>query len=135
MSDLIQHSGGCACGAVRFIVRGEPDRFGLCHCMTCRKAHGAAFNPFVVFRAEQVEVTGAVKPWASSATFTRWFCPECGSRVFGDGDGEYELNVGSFDETGLFTPQYEAWIGRREPWQPALDAPQHAGNRTGDGAG
>jgi hypothetical protein len=42
-------AGGCACGAVRFAVRGAPVRAGLCHCLTCRKAHAAAFNPFVVY--------------------------------------------------------------------------------------
>jgi hypothetical protein len=46
-------SGGCACGKVRFTVTAQPKRVGLCHCMTCRKAHGAAFNPFVVFATEE----------------------------------------------------------------------------------
>jgi hypothetical protein len=36
--------GGCLCGAVRFEVRGGPYRVGVCHCLDCRKAHGAAFR-------------------------------------------------------------------------------------------
>jgi len=43
------HSGGCACGKVRFEARGEPYRVGMCHCLTCRKVHGAPFNFYVVF--------------------------------------------------------------------------------------
>jgi len=50
--------GGCACGAVRFAVRGAPVRVGLCHCLRCRKAHASAFNPFAVFRREQLTVSG-----------------------------------------------------------------------------
>jgi hypothetical protein len=38
---------------------GEPIRVGLCHCLTCRKAHAAAFFPFVIFRKDQVRILGA----------------------------------------------------------------------------
>ena len=36
-------TGGCLCGAVRLIATGAPDRVGLCHCLDCRKHHGALF--------------------------------------------------------------------------------------------
>jgi len=58
MTDLLVRTGGCACGAVRFTTIGEPRRGGLCHCMACRKAHAAAFNPFVVSAPDAVEVIG-----------------------------------------------------------------------------
>lgn len=97
--------------------------------MTCRKAHASAFNPFVVFAAEQVEITGEPKAWESSPGYVRWFCPNCGARVFGGNGGEYEISAGSFDDAGLFAPQYESWTIRREPWQPPLKVPQWRENR------
>ena len=36
-------TGGCVCGKVRFEADGEPDRVGICHCLDCRKYHGALF--------------------------------------------------------------------------------------------
>ncbi len=123
------HEGGCACGAVRFTASGAPRRIGLCHCMTCRKAHSAAFNPFVVFGAADVVVVGELRNWASSAGYTRSFCPTCGSRVFGSDGSEVELSLGSFDSPGTSTPEYELWTGRREPWLNALDVPQFEQNR------
>ncbi len=123
-------TGGCACGAVRFTTRGQPLRVGLCHCLTCRKAHAAAFNPFVVFAPDQVKVTGALATWASSPSYQRRFCRVCGSRVLGVNDGEVELSLGSFDEPGRFAPQYESWISRREPWLAPLPVPQHEHDRT-----
>ncbi|HEY8617432.1 GFA family protein [Phenylobacterium sp.] len=122
-------NGGCACGAVRFTTRGEPARAGLCHCLTCRKAHAAAFNPFVVFRAEQVEVQGETASWESSPGYQRRFCPACGARVVNNNGDEIEISVASFDEVGAFAPQYESWIIRREPWLPPLKVPQYETNR------
>ena len=121
--------GGCACGAVRFRTTGEPKRVGLCHCLTCRKAHASAFNPFVVFDPAQVQVEGETAWWASSAGYVRRFCATCGSRVYAENADEYELSLGSFDEPAQFAPQYESWVGRREPWLATLDVPQHSRNR------
>ncbi|MEW5687961.1 MAG: GFA family protein [Pseudomonadota bacterium] len=122
-------SGGCACGAVRFTVSGAPKRAGLCHCLTCRKAPAAAFNPFVVYEPGAVDVTGEVRIWRSSPDYARGFCGTCGSRVYGGNAGEIELSLGSFDAVGPIAPQYESWVSRREPWLRALDVPQHAANR------
>ena len=135
----VSRSGGCACGAVRFITLAEPKRGGLCHCMTCRKAHAAAFNPFVVYDPKDVEITGAVSAWASSPGYVRYFCGVCGARVLAEnsaagGAQEYELSLGSFDETGWFRPQYESWTVRREPWLAPLPAPQHPRERAIDDA-
>lgn len=122
-------SGGCACGAVRFRSRSEPLRIGLCHCMICRKAHGAAFNPFVVFKAETVEVTGKPLSWFSTPGYDRQFCGVCGSRVIARNGDEVEVSLGSLDQPGLLAPQYESWIVRREPWLRPLDKPQHSRER------
>lgn len=121
---VIERAGGCACGAVRFIARGEPRRVANCHCMTCRKTHGAPFVAFVIYADADVTVDGALSEWRASPTYARCFCPRCGSRVLGRENGETELSLGVFDERGIFTPQYEAWVSRREPWQPALHVPQ-----------
>ena len=121
--------GGCACGAARFTVRGEPKRAGLCHCLTCRKAHAAAFLPFVVFAADRLEVSGPLSAWMSAPGHPRWFCPACGSRVFTGLGDEIEVSIGSFDEPGLFAPGYEAWTPRREPWLAPLNVDQFEKNR------
>jgi hypothetical protein len=51
-------TGGCACGAIRFIAEGEPYRVSLCHCLTCRKQYGAPFGAFVIFPAARVTWSG-----------------------------------------------------------------------------
>jgi hypothetical protein len=112
----IERRGGCACGQLTFHTRGEPLRVGLCHCLTCRKTSGSAFNAFAIFPDDRVEITGAMEGWRASPDSERCFCPRCGSQVLAREGGETEIRLGAFDEPNLFTPTYEAWIGRRERW-------------------
>ena len=122
-------TGGCACGAVRFSTTGEPERSGLCHCLTCQKAHGAPYYPFVVFARSQVELSGPVRSWQSTPGYDRRFCATCGARVGSTSKEEVELIATQFDEPELFPPQYESWTIRRLPWLEALDIPQYLRDR------
>lgn len=105
--------GGCLCGAVRFEATGKPDRVGLCHCLDCRKHHGAPFYAAAVFACGSVEFTGETQDYEG-----RHFCPRCGSSVFARSGDEIELHLGAMDEPNLFNPSYELWTIRRESWLP-----------------
>lgn len=108
-----QVSGGCLCGAVRFIARGRPYRVGLCHCLDCRKHHGALFHASAIFPQDAVTIEGEPGSYAG-----RFFCPTCGSPVFGRSGDEIEINLGSLDAPDPFTPSYELWTLRRAAWLP-----------------
>jgi len=117
-----RRKGSCACGQVQVETRGEPYRVGICHCMNCRKAHGAPFNFYAVFPPEAVTVSGAVIAFASTEHVRRYSCKTCGSPIYSTyyREDEFYVHPGSFDEIGAFTPTYELWTKRREPWLPAL---------------
>ncbi|WP_434045087.1 MULTISPECIES: GFA family protein [Sorangium] len=111
-------SGGCSCGAVRFRLRGEPIRVGLCHCTDCRKVTGSVFLAFAIWPWASFEFTGETRCWEG-----RSFCPTCGSRLFSlrEEEGEAEIKLGCLDEAPAdLSPTYELWIKRRERWLPAL---------------
>lgn len=120
-------TGGCACGKVRFLATGDPDRVGLCHCTTCRKKHGAPYNVFVVYPADRVKFEGEMTGWKSSEHATRYSCARCASPIYMDepNDGVVELHLGSFDDVGIFEPTAEIWTIRREPWLRPLDVEQN----------
>lgn len=127
-----ERTGGCNCGAVRLRLRGAPVRTGLCHCLTCRKETGAPFMAFGVWLHAQATLTGETRSWCAK-TDRRHFCPRCGSTLYGtvDGEEEVEVRLGILDAApaGL-APEYELWIGRREPWlTPVPGAAQHEANR------
>ena len=68
------YTGGCLCGDVRVVAVGEPDRVGICHCMDCRKHHGALFHASAIFDEGAVTIEGEVRGYRG-----RFFCPTCGS--------------------------------------------------------
>ena len=115
-----QVTGGCLCGNVRFVASGRPYRVGLCHCMDCRKHHGALFHASAIFPREAVTISGETREYAG-----RHFCPNCGSTVFGRSADETELNLGSLDAPDQFTPTYELWTIRRESWLPPFPLSRH----------
>lgn len=115
-----QVTGGCLCGAVRFVAAGRPDRVGLCHCLDCRKHHGALFFAAAVYPEAAVTVAGETASYAG-----RHFCPRCGSSVFARSGAEVEVHLGALDAPDQFTPTYELWTVRRESWLPAFPLDRH----------
>ncbi len=113
-------TGGCLCGDVRIEAAGLPYRVGLCHCMDCRKHHGALFHGSAIFPESAVTVEGETRDYAG-----RHFCPRCGSSVFGRSDDEIELNLGALDAPDQFVPTYELWTIRRESWLPPFPLERH----------
>ena len=112
--------GGCLCGAVRIAVTGSPDRVAICHCMDCRKHHGAVFYAAAIFPEGAVSVTGTPRRFGN-----RHFCDACGSSVFAASAGEVEVHLGTLDAPDVFTPEYESWTIRRESWLPPLPVQHH----------
>ncbi len=108
-------AGGCACGKVRFEAEGQPDRVGICHCLDCRKYHGALFFAAAIYPETQVRVSGEPQMYHG-----RCFCATCGSRVFNRSGAELELHLGALDDINVFQPTYELWTIRRESWLPAF---------------
>lgn len=122
-------TGGCLCGDVRIEASGQPYRVGLCHCLDCRKFHGALFHASAIFAERAVTITGETRDYAG-----RHFCPRCGSSVFNRSADEVEINLGCLDAPDQLTPTYESWTVRRESWLPAFPlARSYPGDREGTG--
>lgn len=119
-------TGGCLCGNVRLVAEGRPYRVGVCHCLDCRKHHGALFHASAIFPEDAVTIGGETSHYEG-----RHFCPRCGSSVFGRTADEIEVNLGSLDMPDVFVPTYESWTIRREAWLPQFPvARRYERNRT-----
>ena len=122
-------TGGCLCGNVRVIASGAPYRVGVCHCLDCRKHHGALFSAFAIFPGDAVMIEGETRDYDG-----RHFCPGCGSSVFSRAGDEIEVHLGSLDAPDQLTPTYESWTVRRESWLPPFPLKRrYERNREGTG--
>ena len=113
-------TGSCQCGNVRLVASGAPWRVGICHCLDCRKHHGALFSASAIFPEDAVAVQGEVREYKG-----RHFCPTCGSSVFARTADEMEVHLGALDAPDQLVPTYENWTLRRESWLPQFPLRQH----------
>lgn len=119
------HEGGCACGAVRYRVRGSPRRTSVCHCTFCQRRTGSAFGISVYFRQEDVEILqGELKTYDHRSDETgrllrMEFCARCGGTVtwtlelLPDARG---VAGGTFDDPSWLKIERHLWTRSAHPW-------------------
>jgi hypothetical protein len=114
--------GSCLCGAVRYTVTGETQRFYHCHCSRCRKVSGSGHssNLFVKGRLtwdSGEELIRRYKP-PQAERFTNAFCTNCGARVprFIEQQGMALIPAGSLDDEPGIGPQARIFLGSRAAW-------------------
>ncbi|WP_339411412.1 GFA family protein [Pseudomonas sp. EA_35y_Pfl2_R5] len=115
-----QFTGGCLCGDVRLVASGKPYRVGVCHCLDCRKQHGAIFHASAIFPQAAVTISGETRDYQGHV-----FCPRCGSSVYSQSADEIEVNLGTLDAPDQLIPTYELWTIRRESWLPPFPLTRH----------
>jgi hypothetical protein len=79
----MDHTGGCLCGAVRYVAKGQLRDVVYCHCGQCRRQSGLYFAATAVDKTA-LTLTGdaALRWYAASDHAVRGFCGTCGSVLF-----------------------------------------------------
>jgi len=99
-SETHRLTGGCQCGAVRYLITGPPERVHLCHCRMCQKAVGGPFAALArVRRGDFAWTRGTPAAFASSSLSHRDFCAACGTPLtfrYDDAD-TISVTLGSLD--------------------------------------
>jgi hypothetical protein len=117
MSEL--WTGSCLCGARRYEFEGDPPHSGYCHCDMCKRATGGAFAVLVQARRDKLKWTNEQpSEFRSSPIATRGFCPECGTPLYlqYDGDDLIRVTVGSLDHAERICPAGHYGVESRLPW-------------------
>lgn len=116
-------NGSCACGHVRYEIRGELiGPITYCHCWRCRKHSGSSFGTTVGVRSEDfVLVSGEdrVASWESSPGTHRYFASCCGSPLFKKPDdlpGLLGFRLGTLDSDPEQAASLHFHVGSKAPW-------------------
>jgi hypothetical protein len=122
MSDA--YTGGCACGAVRYEIAGEPVFMNDCQCRDCQRASGTGHGSYLTFPSRAaVKVAGETSRWDmvadSGNVKTRAFCPACGAPVymtFTAMPDLFTVHAASLDDPGRYQPQVVTYGLRGHVW-------------------
>ncbi len=127
--------GSCACGRIRYEIRGEfvgPVRY--CHCWRCRKHSGSSFGTTVGVAAANfflVSGEGLLSSWESSPGIHRFFASCCGSPIYKRLDDAPEVlgfRLGTLDSDPSRTVEQHFSVTSKAPWVEIHDAlPQEPG--------
>lgn len=117
---IIEKTGGCQCGRVRYTAQVDPEQAYLCHCRMCQRATGGVSAAFIGLLKSRIVWDSQPDLYASSPIAKRPFCRECGTPLgfmFDEGEN-MDITVGSLDEPYGIEPHWhfasekihEAWL-------------------------
>jgi hypothetical protein len=117
------YTGGCQCGAVRYVLTTEPIRLVVCHCKECQRQSASAFGMSMPVKTDSLTVSGVTKQFTriadSGNEVTGVFCPECGVRIYHDLKSVPDvrsLKPGTLDDTSWLRPEHFIWMKSAQSW-------------------
>jgi hypothetical protein len=118
-------TGGCQCGAVRFVCETPPENVHVCHCRMCQKAVGGPFAVICPVQKPDFRVTrGEIAWFRSSEPARRGFCRDCGTPMIFDYPDYPDIGVlaGCFDDPDQVPPVIQYGNESRVTWFAGLTA-------------
>ena len=119
--------GGCACGAVRYVLKAAPMIVYACHCTDCQRFTGSAFIVSAWIKKTEVEVRSGEMRQCRLATGQRGsivqFCGRCGTSIWTEySPGFWFVRVATLDNQTAYPPQMHIWTQSKLPWLQLSDA-------------
>jgi hypothetical protein len=127
--------GSCACGRVRYEIRGELlGPITYCHCWRCRKHSGSSFGTTAGVKASELMIVSGkelLSSWESSPGFHRFFASCCGSPIYKRNDAAPAVlgfRLGTLDTDPSRIGEVHYMVGSKVPWLEIKDdLPQEPG--------
>jgi len=120
-----EREGGCACGAARYRIEGDPIFVNNCHCRQCQQQTGSTSVVNAFFESDSItllsgELTEHVVTAGSGGPHIICRCSECGTALWSHyprlGRVGAGLRVGTLDDCRDIRPDAAVWVAERMPW-------------------
>lgn len=121
----VRLTGGCQCGAVRYVLREQPFNVHVCHCRMCQKAVGGPFAVICPVMKTAFTVTrGEISYFWSSEVARRGFCARCGTPLLFEYPHADDIGIlaGTLDEPDRVPPGVQYGNESRVAWYAGLAA-------------
>lgn len=113
--------GQCHCGSISYVASGDPVYHALCHCTDCRRYAGAPVVSWILYRQDQVAITGStLGVYASSEHVRRKFCTQCGTALFYVNEkifpGMIDIQSATLDHPETIPAEFQIQTADRISW-------------------
>ena len=122
-ANVIESTGSCKCGQVRYNVVGPALQVVACHCGLCRSMTGAPFSSYLVIREEHFAVISGRETlvnYAVTERTKRHFCATCGTPIFNSNPHTYKglamIYLGTIEGHENLTPGISIYCESKLPW-------------------
>ncbi|WP_172123566.1 GFA family protein [Devosia sp. 919] len=123
----------CACGALTMAIVGPVGSMFMCACLHCQQASGTGHSTVALVSEQHLIVSGQAgsfsRPSASGATFTRHFCPCCGTPLYGQSSRAPSVRLvaaGFFaGDNAWFVPNQLIFARTHQGWDSIADHLPH----------
>ena len=115
----VKLTGGCQCGAVRYVLTSAPRSAAPCHCRMCQKASGGPFMVFAGVPKKYFALTrGEPTIFESSEIAERGFCTRCGTPLTYrlKTSERISVTVGSLDDPESVKPAEQHGVESMLSW-------------------
>jgi hypothetical protein len=121
-------NGSCACGRIRYEIRGELlGPITYCHCWQCRKHSGSSFGTTAAIKTDEFHIVAGkelMSSWESSPGVHRCFAGCCGSPIYKRYDAAPDMlgfRLGTLDSDPGRTGDVHIMVDSKVPWYEISD--------------
>ena len=137
MTSKTPYYGQCLCGDIQYKVDKIEPQMAHCHCIACRKFHGAAFSTFGEAKKENfhwIKGENQLKSFTAENGAVRQFCQNCGSSMTFAASKKVtdiiEFSLGTLDSPIDLQPDIHVYTHYKANWSIICDGlPQYKKGR------
>jgi hypothetical protein len=121
-------TGSCSCGEIQYIITGRIKSVVNCHCDSCKKMTGAAFETIALVNETDIAFTNgedALTAYQITERAKKYFCRHCGTPIYNLNSKiprNCMVHIGSLDTPAMVKPTANLYCESMLQWAGEISA-------------